>query len=327
MNTIVKNVSELIQDQSTIPPGWGGKAVIHDDNMSYVVWNEVSREALIIDPMREDREAILSLTMNDLRGYRFLAIIDTHTHADHISSAAAWAEELKAPLIQHLLSPSKRVHLRVSLDTAIPTAAGPLWLLSTPGHTPDCISPIWGPFLFGGDTLLFGDTGRDDLPGALGWLDRALAVVRQTESDAATDLARIQSRRGRVLTELGRLSEARTAFEEARRLYSETLGLDHASAWQATAGLALLEHRRGNRPAAEPLFRSILASAGYPSPENRARRAEADLLYGLFLAESGHPAEARPVLEGALPLLAARPESASDHRRAERALAALPDNS
>ncbi len=169
--------------------------------------------------------------------------------------------------------------------------------------------------------------GRDDLPGALGWLDRALAVVRQTESDAATDLARIQSRRGRVLTELGRLSEARTAFEEARRLYSETLGLDHASAWQATAGLALLEHRRGNRPAAEPLFRSILASAGYPSPENRARRAEADLLYGLFLAESGHPAEARPVLEGALPLLAARPESASDHRRAERALAALPDNS
>lgn len=165
MNTIVKNVSELIQDQSTIPPGWGGKAVIHDDNMSYVVWNEVSREALIIDPMREDREAILSLAKNDLRGYRFLAIIDTHTHADHISSAAAWAKELKAPLIQHLLSPSKRVHLRVSLDTAIPTAAGPLWLLSTPGHTPDCISPIWGPFLFGGDTLLFGDTGRDDLPG------------------------------------------------------------------------------------------------------------------------------------------------------------------
>jgi glyoxylase-like metal-dependent hydrolase (beta-lactamase superfamily II) len=24
---------------------------------------------------------------------------------------------------------------------------------------------IWGPFIFGGDTLLYGDTGRDDLPG------------------------------------------------------------------------------------------------------------------------------------------------------------------
>jgi glyoxylase-like metal-dependent hydrolase (beta-lactamase superfamily II) len=35
----------------------------------------------------------------------------------------------------------------------------------TPGHTAECITPIWGPFLLGGDTLLFGDTGRDDLPG------------------------------------------------------------------------------------------------------------------------------------------------------------------
>lgn len=169
--------------------------------------------------------------------------------------------------------------------------------------------------------------GRDDLAGALALLDRALAVVREAESDAATDLARIQSRRGRVLTELGRLEEARAAFEESRRLFAETLGLEHASAWQATAGLALLEHRRGDRPAAEPLFRSVLASAGYAAPVNRARRAEADLLYGLFLAESGRPEEARPLLEGSLTVLATRPESASDHRRAQRALAALPGNS
>ena len=165
---------------------------------------------------------------------------------------------------------------------------------------------------------------RDDLPVALGFLDRALAVVRHSDTDAATDLARIQSRRGRVLTELGRLPESRAAFAEARRIFAETLGLEHASTWQATAGLALVEFRSGNAGAAEPLFRTIFASAGYASPVNQGRRGEVDALYGLFLAESGRSAEARLTLTGAIAALADLPEAAGDRRRAERALAALP---
>lgn len=165
MNTVVKDVRELIQDKSSVPAGWRAKAVINDDNMTYVVWNETSREAIVVDPMREDWETLLSVTRNELKGYRFLAVIDTHTHADHISCAASLANELRVPLIQHQLSPSRRVHLRVSQDAALPTVAGPLKLLVTPGHTAECITPIWGPFLFGGDMLLYGDTGRDDLPG------------------------------------------------------------------------------------------------------------------------------------------------------------------
>lgn len=165
MNTIVKDIVELIRDQASIPAGWRGKAVVNDDNMTYVVWHETTREALVVDPMREDWESLQQIAKQELAGYRFVAVIDTHTHADHISVAARLANDLGAPLIQHVLSPSKRIHLRVSADTALPTAAGPLQLLLTPGHTPECITPIWGPFLFGGDMLLFGDTGRDDLPG------------------------------------------------------------------------------------------------------------------------------------------------------------------
>ncbi len=166
--------------------------------------------------------------------------------------------------------------------------------------------------------------GRDELPAALGFLDRALAVVRQAESDAAIDLGRIQSRRGRVLTELGRLDEARAAFEEARRIFAETLGLDHASSWQATAGLAFAELRSGRAGAAEPLFRIVLASPGYAAPINRFRRGEADALYGQFLAAAGRNAEARAVLADAIAALTSQPEAAADRRRAERALAALP---
>lgn len=166
MNTTqVKDIRELIQDGSSLPSGWQAKVVVNDDNITYVPFNEASKEALVVDPMREDWEALLKIARQDLKGYRFVAVIDTHTHADHVSCAANLAEELRAPLIQHVLSPSKRIHLRVSRDTALPTATGPLALLLTPGHTPECITPIWGPFLFGGDTLMFGDTGRDDLPG------------------------------------------------------------------------------------------------------------------------------------------------------------------
>lgn len=165
MNTVVKDIREIIKDGAKLPTGWRAKAVINDDNMTYVVWNENSKEALVVDPMREDWEALISIAKKELKDYRFLAVIDTHTHADHISVAASLANELGVPLIQHQLSPSKRVHLRVSQDTALPAAAGPLKLLVTPGHTAECITPIWGPFLFGGDMLLYGDTGRDDLPG------------------------------------------------------------------------------------------------------------------------------------------------------------------
>lgn len=164
-STLIKNVVELKCDSCEIPKGWNLRAVINDDNMTYVIWNDLTREAIVVDPMQEDLESILSLIRGQLSHYRFLAVIDTHTHADHISCAAHLAESLHTPLIQHALSPSKRIHLRVHRDTAISSSAAPLHILMTPGHTADSITPIWGPFILGGDTLLYGDTGRDDLPG------------------------------------------------------------------------------------------------------------------------------------------------------------------
>lgn len=165
MKTQIKNVATLIRDGAQIPAKWNGKAVINDDNMTYVAWNEDSKEAIVVDPMRDDWDALISLTRQELASYRFVAVIDTHTHADHISCASDLANAVKAPLIQHVASPSRRIQLRIALDTFISTAAGPLQFLVTPGHTPEYITPIWGPFLFGGDLLLYGDTGRDDLPG------------------------------------------------------------------------------------------------------------------------------------------------------------------
>ncbi|MEO8198444.1 MAG: serine/threonine-protein kinase, partial [Thermoanaerobaculia bacterium] len=133
---------------------------------------------------------------------------------------------------------------------------------------------------------------RGDYSSALAYLDRALVVARRAGSDVATDLARIQSRRGSALLELDRLAEARAAFLEARHLFADTLGLDHATAWQATSGLALVEARSGDIAAAERLFQSVTAAPGYALQVNQERRAEVDAAHARFLA--GQRAAATP---------------------------------
>lgn len=162
MITQIKNLSEILSDQTPLSSEWKVSVVVNDDNMTYVVSNSATKEAIAVDPMKEDFESLLKVS-KDLQGYRWLGVFDTHTHADHISVAANLADAVGAPLIMHHLAPSKKVHMRVSRDLTI-QAQVPLQILLTPGHTQDSITILWGPFIFGGDTLMYGDTGRDDLP-------------------------------------------------------------------------------------------------------------------------------------------------------------------
>lgn len=165
MKTEIKTLESLLNAGEPRPsPEWQLKAVQSEQCLSYVAWNERTQEALVIDPKDEDIEAYRAIH-HELKDYLWLGVIDSHTHADHVSIAAQLADEFHAPLIMHALAPSQRVQIRVAKNTSLPSRAAPVQLISTPGHTQDAITPIWGPFLFGGDTVLIGDTGRDDLPG------------------------------------------------------------------------------------------------------------------------------------------------------------------
>jgi glyoxylase-like metal-dependent hydrolase (beta-lactamase superfamily II) len=163
MKTEIKSLNQVLQDQPKLDPQWDLKIVQHWDNLTYLAINHTHREAIWVDPVVEDWETLVSESKK-LDGYRWVAVIDSHTHADHLSNAGQLAQYLSCPLIMHKNAPSQNVDLRVSKDCALNTASGQLHLLVTPGHTWDGITPAWGPFLFGGDTILYGDTGRDDLP-------------------------------------------------------------------------------------------------------------------------------------------------------------------
>jgi len=165
LEPIIKSLREVLSSEEQLPPpAWQLKLIRSADCLSYVVWNTDTKEAVLIDPKQEDIGTYTQI-QKELSNHRWLAVIDTHTHADHISAAAQMAEALNAPLVMHHQSPSSRIHIRICRNTQISSQAGDIRLVMTPGHTGDGITPLWGPFAFTGDTVLYGDVGRDDLPG------------------------------------------------------------------------------------------------------------------------------------------------------------------
>lgn len=162
----IKSLNEILQPDEPRPDAqWELRLIKSDDCQSYIAWNTLTAEAIVVDPKLEDLEAYRSLA-KELKGYLWLSVIDTHTHADHISAAAQLAHELKAPLVMHESAPSRRVDFKLSSKlSSLSAKSSPVTFLHSPGHTGDSITVFWGPFIFGGDTVLYGDSGRDDLPG------------------------------------------------------------------------------------------------------------------------------------------------------------------
>lgn len=165
MKNSVKELKDLLPSNEPQPDlNWRIWAISSGECQSYILAHQGEREFIIVDPKREDYDAYQQI-IHSLSGFLCLGIFDTHTHADHVSVAARLTEELRAPLYMHQLSGSQRVHLRIQKETRLPSHAGPISVFHSPGHTPDGITVVWGPFAFTGDTLLYGDVGRDDLPG------------------------------------------------------------------------------------------------------------------------------------------------------------------
>ncbi len=160
----IQNFTEIITDSAVrVDSQWQCQVIQSAECLSYVVSNSQTSEIIVIDPKKEDEEAYLR-AIKEINNGKVIYVIDTHTHADHISCAARISEKFSAPLVMAQSALSKKVDIRICRSTSIYTQAGSIHCLLTPGHTVDGITLFWGPFLFTGDTILYGDTGRDDLP-------------------------------------------------------------------------------------------------------------------------------------------------------------------
>ncbi len=141
---------------------------------SYLVGDETSGQAVVVDPRRDVAEYL-----NDAEGagLRIVGVINTHFHADFVSGhlelaarTGAWigyGDVAEADFAVRSLADGARISLGdVTLE-----------IMATPGHTPESISVLvyeraddevaYG--VLTGDALFMGDVGRPDLLASIGF--------------------------------------------------------------------------------------------------------------------------------------------------------------
>ncbi|HEX4134594.1 MAG TPA: MBL fold metallo-hydrolase [Bryobacteraceae bacterium] len=148
-----------------------------------VIGDEISREAIVIDPGDDVSDIVAILERHQLTAKM---IVITHAHIDHIGGAEKLRAATGAPVYMHeadkMLSDQLDVQaqwlgVEAPKDPGIdrPAREGDILragsveahVLHTPGHTPGSIS-LYLPLesrLIAGDTLFQGSIGRTDLPG------------------------------------------------------------------------------------------------------------------------------------------------------------------
>lgn len=129
---------------------------------TYLLADEASRQALLIDPVLEHEARDLKLL--DELGLKLKYILDTHIHADHITAAGRLRKSTGATTIagrkgaacvDRGLADGEQIVLGDTIK---------LTVLETPGHTDDsvCYYEANHKLLFTGDTLLIRGNGRSD---------------------------------------------------------------------------------------------------------------------------------------------------------------------
>ncbi|MDR2163840.1 MAG: MBL fold metallo-hydrolase [Clostridiales Family XIII bacterium] len=167
----------------------------------YLAWDEVSKEAFIVDPAvfaEEVRFAIAS------EGLSLKYVILTHGHGDHLGGVSAILDAYPGSMLAAgkdeapiLGNPSYNFaeYITGSIETFIPdillsdgdelsVGGVTLKIIATPGHTVGGISILAPGVLFSGDTLFRESIGRTDLPtGDYGTLERSIKEKLYTLPD------------------------------------------------------------------------------------------------------------------------------------------------
>jgi len=130
--------------------------------LAYFLGDVQERRAVIIDP-GEDAAPYQHLLREE--NWHLAAILETHTHADHLAGHAALHHATGAPILLSRHSPAQYPHRAISEGESVSVGSHELVALETPGHTRDHLTLKLGDWIFTGDTLLIGGCGRTDLGG------------------------------------------------------------------------------------------------------------------------------------------------------------------
>ena len=131
-----------------------------DDDLgcaSYLVGDSAAGTAVVIDPA-------FAIGQYLELGLRIERVLETHTHADHVSGHGRFALEQDVPTSIHPLAEAAYPHDALADGDRIEIGDIRLEVMHTPGHRPEhCSFLVDGSLLLTGDSLFVGDAARPDL--------------------------------------------------------------------------------------------------------------------------------------------------------------------
>lgn len=152
---------------------------------TYVLFDQTTREAVIIDPVDEQLERDLDCLRE--YGLKLVWTVETHAHADHITSASKLAEMAGARTAAPAGCGIGTAAVQLQHGDTLAFGGETLRALHTPGHTAGSMSFVWRDHVFTGDTLLINGCGRTDFQsGSAQDLYRSLTQVLFALPDETT---------------------------------------------------------------------------------------------------------------------------------------------
>ena len=132
---------------------------------SYAILSECAREIVLVDPARDPQPYYDFARQHDAT---IVAVLETHPHADFVSSHLEIAQKTGAVIRVSKLLGAEYAHEAFDEGDSFTVGQLTFRALNTPGHSPDSVSTVLSRegkdmAVFTGDTLLIGDVGRPDL--------------------------------------------------------------------------------------------------------------------------------------------------------------------
>lgn len=127
---------------------------------TYLIGDEISLEAIIIDPVKEN--IIRDLSLIKELGLTLKYSLETHIHADHITSADLLRKETKCETAASENADIECANIKLKDGDVLFFGKYILKAISTPGHTNTCMSFLVENMIFTGDALFVRGNGRTD---------------------------------------------------------------------------------------------------------------------------------------------------------------------
>lgn len=187
---------------------------------SYLIADPETRQAAIVDPLRERVDDYLDLLT--AKRYQLVYTIETHTHADHLSGSPRLKDLTGAKMLMHAGAPVACVDRGLSDGDTIELGKLRIEVIATPGHTSDSVCLVLPDRVLTGDTLLIGGCGRTDLPtgdsiSLFHSLQRLLTLADDTAVFPAHDYD------GRRATTIGRERKQNPRLKLAEAEFSDSM--------------------------------------------------------------------------------------------------------